>query len=322
MLYSDILQEISSDLDYVEKELHRYALSSQTLLGESSESLVEAGGKRLRPAFVLLSGKFSQYDLQHLCQLAVAVELIHMGTLVHDDVIDDAATRRGRPTVRVQWGDSIALQTGDYLFAQALKIVAQYGNQEIFHILSRVSLEMCEGEIEQINSIGDTSIGLRKYLRRIQRKTAFLISACCTIGAMVGNGSSDLIWHLKKYGYCLGMAFQITDDILDFIGSEDVFGKPVGSDLRQGIITIPVIYALQDQLRGPRLRDIINKDIKKENDWDEVFVLIEETGALKASQQLCDRYLQKAKDELEFLPDLPPRQVLLAITDFIGNRNF
>lgn len=322
MLYSDILQEISSDLDYVEKELHRYALSSQTLLGESSESLVEAGGKRLRPAFVLLSGKFSQYDLQHLCQLAVAVELIHMGTLVHDDVIDDAATRRGRPTVRVQWGDSIALQTGDYLFAQALKIVAQYGNQEIVRILSRVSLEMCEGEIEQINSIGDTSIGLRNYLRRIQRKTAFLISACCTIGAMVGNGLSDLIWHLKKYGYCLGMAFQITDDILDFIGSEDVFGKPVGSDLRQGIITIPVIYALQDQLRGPRLQDIINKDIKKENDWDEVFVLIEETGALKASQQLCDRYLQKAKDELEFLPDLPPRQILLAITDFIGNRNF
>lgn len=322
MLCSSILQEISSELDYVEKELHRYALSSQTLLGESSESLVEAGGKRLRPAFVLLSGKFFHNKMQLLCQLAVAVELIHMGTLVHDDVIDNAATRRGRPTVRVQWGDSIALQTGDYLFAQALRIVAQYGNQEILRILSQVSLEMCEGEIEQINSIGDASIGLRHYLRRIQRKTAFLISACCTIGAMMGNGPSNHIWHLKKYGYYLGMAFQITDDILDFIGSEDIFGKPVGSDLRQGIITIPVIYALQDQLRGTQLRDIINKDIKKENDWDEVLVLIEETGALKATQQLCDSYLQKAKDQLEFLPDLPPRQILLAITDFIGTRDF
>ncbi|MDD2556154.1 MAG: polyprenyl synthetase family protein [Syntrophaceticus sp.] len=322
MIYSEILQEISSDLNYVEKELHRYALSSQTLLGQSSTSLVEAGGKRLRPAFVLLSGRFFQYDLQRMSQLAVAVELTHMGTLVHDDVIDDAATRRGRPTVRVQWGDSIALQTGNYLFAQALQIIDRYGNQEVLRILTRVSLEMCEGEIEQINSIGDTSIGLRHYLRRIQRKTAFLISACCAIGAMVGNGSSDLIWHLKKYGYCLGMAFQITDDILDFIGSEDVMGKPVGSDLRQGIITIPVIYALQDRLRGPRLQDIINKDIKTENDWDEAFSIIEDTGALNASQQLCDRYLQKAKDELHYLPDLPPRQILVALTDFIAIRNF
>jgi hypothetical protein len=144
MLCSSILQEISSELDYVEKELHRYALSSQTLLGESSESLVEAGGKKLRPAFVLLSGKFFHNKMQLLCQLAVAVELIHMGTLVHDDVIDNAATRRGRPTVRVQWGDSIALQTGDYLFAQALRIVAQYGNQEILRILSQVSLEIWE----------------------------------------------------------------------------------------------------------------------------------------------------------------------------------
>lgn len=322
MSYHDILEEIYGDLAYVEKELHRYARSSITILGESSERLVQAGGKRLRPAFVLLSGKFFEYDLQLIGQLAVAIELIHMATLVHDDVIDSAATRRGLPTVRAQWGDPLALQTGDYLFSQALKIIAQYGNQEIVRALAQVSLEMCEGEIEQINNIGNTNLGLRTYLRRIQRKTALLISACCTIGALAGEAPSDLTWHLKKYGYYLGMAFQITDDILDFTGSEKVFGKPVGSDLRQGIITIPVIYALQDTLTRPRLKKIIEKDFKKEDDWEEAFALIEGAGALRASQQLCDRYLQKAKDELFYLPDLPPRRILVALADFIGTRNF
>ncbi|MGB4504384.1 MAG: polyprenyl synthetase family protein [Syntrophaceticus sp.] len=322
MSYQDILEEIHGDLAYVEKELHGYARSSPTILGESSERLVRAGGKRLRPAFVLLSGKFFEYNLQLMGQLAVAIELIHMATLVHDDVIDKAATRRGLPTVRAQWGDPLALQTGDYLFAQALKIVAQYGKQKIVSILARVSLEMCEGEIEQINNIGNFEIGLRTYLRRIQRKTAFLISACCQVGALAGEAPPDLTWHLKKYGYYLGMAFQITDDILDFTGSEKVFGKPVGNDLRQGIITIPVIYTLQDQSFGPRLQKIIEKKTKQEDDWEEAFALIEEAGSLRVSQQLCDRYLQKAKDELYYLPDLPPRRILIELADFIGTRNF
>jgi heptaprenyl diphosphate synthase len=322
MSYQDILGEINGDLAYVEKELHRYARSSPTLLGESSERLVQAGGKRLRPAFVLLSGKFFKYDLQIIGQLAVAIELIHMATLVHDDVIDSAATRRGLPTVCSQWGDAIALQTGSYLFAQALKIVAQYGNQEIICALTRVSLEMCEGEIEQINNIGNTNLGLRTYLRRIQRKTAFLISACCAIGALAGEAPPDLTWHLKKYGYYLGIAFQITDDILDFIGSEKVCGKPVGSDLRQGVITIPVIYTLQDKIRGPQLQKIIEKNPKTENDWEQAFALIEGAGALRTAQRLCDLYLRKATKELYYLPDMPPRRILVELTDFIGTRDF
>jgi len=322
MSYRDILGEIYKDMAYVEKELHRYAMSSPTTLGESSERLVNAGGKRLRPAFVLLCGKFFEYDLQYIGRLAVAIELIHMATLVHDDVIDDAATRRGLPTVRAQWGDPLALQTGDYLFAQALKIISQSGDREILHVLARVSLEMCEGEIEQINNIGNINIGLRVYLRRIQRKTAFLISACCTVGALAGGASPDLTRRLQKYGYYLGMAFQITDDILDFTGSEKTFGKPVGSDLRQGIITLPVIYTLRDQSTRDRLQEIMNKKSKNDQDWSEIFALIEKTGALKDSQRLCNRYIEKAKAELSYLPDLPPRGILASVADFIGTRDF
>ncbi len=322
MSYQEILKEIYDDLAFVESELKKYSRSSPTILGESSECLVQAGGKRLRPAFVLLSGKFFNYDLERMGQLAVAVEMIHMATLVHDDVIDHAPTRRGLPTVRAKWGDPLALYTGNYIFAQALKIIARYGSDEIVHSLAVVSLEMCEGEIEQINTAGKIDLSIRTYLRRIRRKTALLISACCLIGAVAGDAPSDLAMHLKRYGYYLGMAFQITDDILDFTGSEQICGKPVGSDLRQGIITIPVVYALKDQLNGPRLKEILAKEFIQKSEWDEVFALIEASGALKVSQRLCNRYLQKAKGELLYLPDLPPRHILIALADFMGTRNF
>ena len=322
MSYQQLFKEIQNDLDYVESELHKYTNSSVKLLTKSSKWLVDAGGKRLRPAFVLLSGKLFKYDLERIGQLAAAIELIHMATLVHDDVIDKAATRRGVPTVSAEWGDSIAMQTGDYIFGQALKILARYGTPEIISFLASVSLEMCEGEIEQINSIGRTDLNLRTYLRRIQRKTAYLISACCFIGAVASEAPPHLARHLQRYGYYLGMAFQISDDLLDFIGSEQVCGKPVGSDLRQGIITIPVVYALNDKNVGQRLLKLLEKESKDESDWDEVFSLIKETGAIKTAQDLCNRYLQKAKKELKYLPDQPSRLIFDGIADFIGNRDF
>lgn len=322
MTFQDILKGIRSDLAYVEEELQKYAASSTTVLGESSSQLVLAGGKRLRPAFVLLAGKFFNYDLERVGQLAVAIELIHMATLVHDDVIDGAATRRGLPTVRVKWGDPLALYTGDYLFARALAIVARYGNEQISRLLAAISLRMCEGEIEQIATAGKIELGIGEYLRRIKRKTAILISACCWIGGIASGAPAEQARRLKKFGYYLGMAFQITDDLLDFVSTEQRCGKPVASDLRQGIITIPVIYALRNLRYGEELRGILRKENKQESDWDKAFALIRSSGALGASRQLCDRYLQKAKRELFHLPDLPPRRVMAAITDFVGLRTY
>ncbi len=322
MNYRDILKEIFSDLAYVETELERYALASKTVLGESAGHLLRAGGKRLRPAFVLLAGKFSNYILERLGPLAVAIELIHMATLVHDDIIDGAPTRRGLPTVRARWGDPVALYTGDYLFAQALTLVARHGNAQIARILAEVSLKMCEGEIEQIETTGKLDQGVRAYLRRIKRKTALLISSCCLIGAVASDAPPVVGRCLKNYGYYIGMAFQISDDILDFVGNEETFGKPVGSDLRQGIITLPVIYALKDETWGPRLAQLILSENKGEPEWEEILELIRVSGALKSAQNLCNQYLAKAKQQLALLPDLPPRQILAAITDFVGNRDF
>ncbi|HAA89509.1 MAG: Heptaprenyl diphosphate synthase component 2 [Thermoanaerobacterales bacterium 50_218] len=322
MTSTSLLGEISRDLSSVESELVKYARQSNTLLGESSEHLIRAGGKRLRPAFVLLSGKFFNYDPDRLVPLAVAVELIHMATLVHDDVIDCASLRRGIPTVRARWGDQVAIYTGDYLFAQALCLVAKYGNEQITRILSEVSLRMCEGEIEQIETSGNLDLTLRSYLRRNKRKTALLFSTCCLIGALASGAPEFAVRSLKYYGYYLGMAFQITDDVLDFTSSEEVFGKPVCSDLRQGIITLPVIFALRDPCIGRTLREILVKEEKSESDWKEALRLIEVSGALEEAQELGNRYLEKAKKQLEVLPNSPPRQTLAEVADFIGVRKF
>jgi heptaprenyl diphosphate synthase len=322
MFAPELLNDLNSDLSRVELELSRYALDSATLLGETSSHLVAAGGKRLRPAFVLLSGKLFGGSLDQLIPLAVASELFHMATLVHDDVIDEADLRRKLPTVRAEWGDAIALCTGDYLFAQALMLVARHGSEQISRLLAEVSMGMCRGEIEQIDTAGRIDQNMRTYLRRIKRKTAMLISACCLIGAQAGGAESVSARHLKQYGYYLGMAFQITDDILDFEGSQDVFGKPVGNDLRQGIFTLPAIYALNDRRLGPKLARLIFKQDKEEADWDAGLKLIRQSGALNQSRTIGNRYLRKARQQLSTLPDVKERRILAALTEFIEKRKF
>jgi heptaprenyl diphosphate synthase len=322
MFSTELLKDISTDLSSVEAELSRYAVDSATLLGETSSHLVAAGGKRLRPAFVLLSGKLFGGSSDQLIPLAVASELFHMATLVHDDVIDEADLRRNLPTVRAEWGDAVALCTGDYLFAQALILIARHGNEQISRILAEVSMGMCQGEIGQIDTAGRIDQSVRTYLRRIKRKTAMLISACCLIGAMAGGADGASARHMKQYGYFLGMAFQITDDILDFEGSKDVFGKPVGNDLRQGIFTLPAIYALNDQRLGPQLAQLIFKQDKEEADWEAGLELIRQSGALDQSRMICNRYLRKARQQLSPLPDLKERRILNALADFVEKRKF
>lgn len=322
MIYSGILREIKNELEYVEKEIKKYSFSSDTVLGETSGHLLQAGGKRLRPAFVILSAKFFNYYIERIVPLAAAIELIHMASLVHDDVIDGSSTRRGIPTVNAKWGDAIALFSGDYLLAQALILVARHTNEEIAHLLANVCLRMCEGEIEQIETSRKINQGLRIYLRRIKRKTALLFSTCCFTGALAGEAPPDLAKCLKRYGYYLGMAFQITDDVLDFEGSEKVCGKPVGSDLRQGIITLPVYYALRNRETGNRLAHILAKEEKQESDWEEAMFLVKQSGSLVLARNCGIRYVEKARRELLTLPDLPPRRLLADITDFVMKRDF
>jgi len=314
--------DIHSDLKVVEKELAKYVVADDPLLTETSGHLLRAGGKRIRPAFALLAGKFYNYNLQKLLPLTVALEIIHMASLVHDDVVDASLIRRGRPTVRAKWGNRISLHTGDFLFARSLLLIAQYEDKRISQVLSRVSVEMCQGEVQQIAASFDADQTLRDYFYRIKRKTALLISASCQLGAVVVGAPEPMVWNLTRYGYYLGMAFQITDDILDMVAEEKVLGKPVCGDLRQGIITLPVIYALERTEEKARLRELVTKKVKSEGEVKETIRLIKESGAIEYSFNIAHKYLEKAKKELAKLPDVKTKKTLRYIANYIKERKF
>lgn len=318
----ELFSIINSDLKVVEKELQKIVKTHDPLLTETSAHLLNAGGKRLRPAFALVAGKTCQYNREKLIPLAMALELIHMASLVHDDVVDESYTRRGIPTVKANWGDQISIYTGTYLFAQSLVLIAKCDNPVISRILADISVKMCEGEIQQIVSSFDVKQTVKDYFFRIKRKTALLISASCELGAVACGAPDFHVRALARYGYFLGMAFQIGDDILDFTSTQQVLGKPVGSDLRQGIVTLPVIYALADSPACHRLAEIIEKKNKKEGEVLETIEIIEKCGAIQKSIGVSNCYLAKAKEQLTYLPSGKAKDCLTVIADYIGKRKF
>jgi heptaprenyl diphosphate synthase len=257
MKFMKLYSAMKSDLQAIEDEMAHAVTSELPLLSETSLHLLKAGGKRIRPMFVLLSGTFGHYSLDTLKKVAVPLELIHMATLVHDDVIDDANTRRGQLTVKSKWDNRIAMYTGDYIYAKALTVITQLNNPRVHQILSGAIVQMCIGEMEQIRDFFNVEQTVRTYMRRIRRKTALLIAISCQLGALATGAPARICDALYRFGYNVGMAFQITDDLLDLCGTEKAIGKPPGSDLRQGNITLPVLYALEDEsIRGPLLAEI------------------------------------------------------------------
>ena len=313
---------IKDDLKVVEKQLNKVVEIDDPLLAEASTHLLNAGGKRLRPAFALVAGKTYKYNPEKLIPLAMALELIHMASLVHDDVIDDSYTRRGIPTVKANWGDQISIYTGTYLFSQSLVLIAKCNNPAISRILADISVKMCEGEIQQIVSSFDPGQSVKDYFFRIKRKTALLISASCELGAVACEAPQYHVRALARYGYLLGMAFQITDDILDFTAREKELGKPVGSDLKQGIVTLPVIFALNESPDSDRLTEIVQKKDKKESEILEAINIIKKCGAIERAFDVSNRYLCKAKSELRVLPSGKAKECLEFIADYVGHRKY
>jgi len=317
-----LFNQINSDLQRVEKELTKFVETDYPILQDSAVHLLAAGGKRLRPAFTLLAGKFYGYSLEKLIPVAMALELIHMSSLVHDDVVDASMTRRGRPTVKANWGNIVSVETGDYLFAKSLVLIAKIDHPEVSRILAEISVEMCQGEIQQIKSSFDVEQNLKQYYYRIKRKTALLISACCRLGALVSGAPRRQIWALGAYGHSLGMAFQIVDDVLDITAKASEFGKPVGGDLHQGIMTLPMILALQMSQEPTRLKNLLGKMDKTDDEVSEAIQLINSTGAIDKSMQMVDLYIEKAKKHLQELPKVPTRKALEELAEFIRVRKF
>ncbi|KKI88791.1 heptaprenyl diphosphate synthase [Bacillus sp. SA1-12] len=320
MKFKALYSFLNTDLSIIEQELEKTAISHHPLLREANLELLQAGGKRIRPVFVLLSSMFGNYDIQRVKYVAVALETIHMASLVHDDVIDDAELRRGKPTVKSKWDNRIAMYTGDYLLARSLEVITNIDDPLAHQILSRTIVEVCLGEIEQIKDKYRYDQSLRTYLKRIKRKTALLIAVSCQLGAISTGASEEIHKKLFWFGYYVGMSFQITDDILDFTSTEKELGKPVGSDLLQGNITLPVLFALQD----PSMKVEIEK-ITNETRPDEIQTLLKrilESDVIERSAGVSDQYLQKAFEVIESLPKNRARSTLYSIAKYIGKRKF
>ncbi|MGI6286219.1 polyprenyl synthetase family protein [Neomoorella humiferrea] len=313
-------QEVQADLEAVEAELLRQVEAPDPILTQAARHLVQAGGKRLRPAFAILAAKCCGAPREQILPLAVALEMIHMATLVHDDVIDASPVRRGRPTVWARWGKELSLHTGDYLFARALLLVAAYDDSRIPSILASTSVKMVQGELYQLAGAFDIGVTLRDYLKRIYRKTALLIAASCQLGAIAAGASENLIGSLYRYGRNLGMAFQITDDVLDMAAEPEKLGKPIGSDLRQGVITLPAIYALRFSPKKQKLACLLAKRDKTSMEIQEVIDLIKNCGGIDYSLGLAERYLAKARQHVLALPPGRARDILVGLTYFVRTR--
>ncbi|UTR09622.1 heptaprenyl diphosphate synthase component II [Evansella sp. LMS18] len=323
MKLTDIYWHLRSDIGKIEKEIERNINAEHPVLQEASAHILKAGGKRIRPVFVLLAAQFGTYNLEEIKKIAVPLELIHMGSLVHDDVIDDAELRRGKKTIKAKWDNKVAMYTGDYMFARAIEIATESHSPEVHQLLSEAMVEMCIGEVEQIRDQYNWNQNLRMYFRRIKRKTALLISVSCQLGAVAAEAPVMYQRELARYGYYTGMAFQITDDILDFTGTEKELGKPAGSDLLQGNITLPALYAMHhDPSIKQRVISYLNGADGSRENIKQTIKLIKESGAVGYSKEMADRYLEKSREAMADLPDIQAKKALMQIADYIGSRKF
>src|SRR2546426_4564971 len=247
---SHLFAGIQSDLDQVDATFQERATSGLDILNSASMHALESPGKRLRTALTLLSGKLNAYHFDKLLPLSVAFEMAHLATLIHDDIVDNALTRRGNPTINAVWGNNIAILLGDYYFAKTAGLIADINDNRIDHLFSDTVATVCEGTIMEMMTSGRIDLTVKSYYEKTSHKTACLIAACCKGGAIVSQASDQEIELLHAYGLNLGIAFQIIDDILDYTEDQATIGKPAGNDLRQGMVTLPLIYALQEQPRN------------------------------------------------------------------------
>ncbi|GAA0599835.1 heptaprenyl diphosphate synthase component II [Virgibacillus siamensis] len=312
---------LKKELDTIEHALNNAIQADHTVLREASLQLLQAGGKRIRPVFVLLCGQLGDYNLDRVKTVAVSLELIHMATLVHDDVIDDASLRRGKSTTKQLYGNRVAMYTGDYILARALENITTIPDVNAHQELSKTIVQVVVGEIEQIKDKFDWDQNLRDYLRRIRRKTALLIATSCKLGAIVSGLSETEQKKLYQYGYYIGMSYQIIDDILDFTSSANELGKPAGNDLLQGNITLPVLFAMQDPAFKKLLMETFESpETVTDDEMSNVIKKLKTTDAIEKSYQISDHYLNKALYALSSIQNHKAKQTLVNIAKYIGKR--
>jgi heptaprenyl diphosphate synthase len=285
--------------------------------------LFAAGGKRLRPALVLLAAHVGRYDLQVLTPAAVAVELTHAATLVHDDVIDRAPLRRGRPTVAASLGDEPAIVIGDFYFAKAYERAARTDSPEVVALLANAVMEICAGEVRQQSIRHRYSTDVDEYMRRIEAKTATLLAACCEIGALLGGLEPDVRAALREYGRLVGLAFQIADDVLDYTSSEDEIGKPIGHDLVEGFATLPLMLGRENENVAKELDAIlVDGRVLSLDEARRAAGIVRASDGPRSALERASELASHARAQLDKLPDEPAVRTLISLTEYVVSRTF
>jgi len=317
-----MLAYLKEEINKIETALKREKLSTHPFINQVSEYLLFAGGKRVRPLLMILSAKLFSPDAfdEGLYRTSLLFEYLHTATLLHDDVVDGAEFRRGRKAARNLWGNQATILVGDYLYAKALKIASELKDPEVMEVITETTLLMSEGEVIQLLNLDNQELTEKDYEEVIYRKTAVLISAACEVGAIIGGASNKQRECLKNYGLYLGMAFQVVDDLLDYLSTET--GKDLGKDFAEGKITLPVIYAFETAPSEEKeeLKELLKKENPSLKDFERAFDIIQRAEGFERAKKKAKEYVRAAKGVLSDLPQNTSKTALLFLTDYLLER--
>lgn len=289
-------------------------------LDEALSHLLSSGGKRIRPTIAILSGKMLDVEMEHLILHAAAIEMLHTATLVHDDLIDGALLRRGIPTLNARWSPGATVLAGDYIFARAAHLAAQTGSLALMDVFARTLMTIVNGEITQLFDVEPDDL-LQSYYDRIYAKTASLFEVSTLGAALIGECDEETIESMRAFGHKIGLAFQIVDDVLDFTGDQESVGKPVGSDLRQGLLTLPTLLYLADRDQDHNLIRSIREQQLKEHEYEELVDAIRSSSAISQALAQAEFFIQQGEDLLNNMPATPERDALMEISRYIVRRD-
>ena len=321
---SQIFEPIRADLERVDLEFARHVQSQVELIPRIGQYIQTAGGKRIRPAVLLMAARLAGYEGDRAVLYAAVVEFIHTATLVHDDIIDDADLRRGRAAVHSRWGNDVTVLLGDYLYIKSMALALTHDTLDLVRVLCDVTLKMIEGELYQLTKNGDADITEDEHFDIMRRKTAYLFGGCAQIGGMLGKIESEKESALREYGFNLGIAFQLVDDLLDFTGDAQAVGKPIASDLREGKVTLPLIHLLRQSNDGEGsriVRDVVASHSVSPEQWAVLLRMLKEHASIDYAYRRAVEYAERAKKPLYAFPPSSERDALLALPDYVLSRD-
>ncbi|MBL6856375.1 MAG: polyprenyl synthetase family protein [Rhodobacteraceae bacterium] len=320
---ADLQLYFAQDMQAVDKLINSYITSNVTpVISELSNHLINAGGKRLRPLLTLAASDLCNYSGASHIKLAAAIEYIHTATLLHDDVVDESFQRRGKPTANILWDNQSSVLVGDYLFSKSFQLMVETGSLKVLSILADASSTISEGEILQLSAVKNIKTDESAYFKIIEGKTAALFAAATEVGAVISNVERKKADALANFGKALGISFQITDDLLDYVGSEEVLGKNIGDDFKEGKVTLPLIKAISKSSKEEKRfwREVINKGMQKSSDLEHALLLMRQHDVFDETRSEAIKWSKMARNYLDIFPESKTKVILQELTYFVVER--